>query len=503
MTTLNEANRDRQKLLSSLVKITHRDLTKYVDEVLPAAKSDALLYNHLIAWNEKNGRIKESKIALPVIALRTDAMLDSKYVENVIAHIGSLSPRELLKAYRFSTELSKDGLTVRHVGGKRKMFHKAIQAYLRQREADFDWWTAAVIRSRKAMMELYRISHLAPAPFAKAILFDRKYPSGSVFDKISKLRSMSTLEAANTVVTNKIPITVATGAGLDIKALDNEEILIALLSGITGNELIIFQNMLSKLESYKLASVQSALKSATNRMKKDKKVTALRATRAKKSTTSETAVKVLSDLKESAAIASGSIKGDWLILADKSPSMENAVAIAKELAGLLAHRVEGDCHLIFFDSTPFYYNISGMKLDEIEDKTHGLKAGGWGTSIGAGVKMLRSKKKMVDGIVIVTDGGENSTPYFAGEYAKLENEPSVYIIGCGSPGNGSQRGLRTYDAFAGGVEHTLIDASKNFDHTAMGNVINILKPGTYGFLEEVLETPFLTLDKAFGGFFKN
>lgn len=483
--------RERNKLLSALLKISHGDLMKFWQESHTTADDDPGLYAHVIAWNHKNGRIRDSKIAFPVIALHTNAVENKDLAENAVAHLASLGPRELIKAWEFNKELKTKGYPVKH--NRNSMFHDAIKKYLDVREGDIDWWTKAVIRNRKAMKALYTISNKKPAMFAQQILFDRVYPSGSAFDVIKNLSDMEGLEAASAILEHNIPITVAS-AKLG-KKLDNPDTLIALFDKVSATELITASGQLKRLKSFDLPEVQSAYRDATKKASKDKKANVLKATRAAKATGM---TKELAAIKEQSLKSIKNIEGDWVILADRSPSMGGAIPKARELAALLAKKVEGKVHLIFFDEAPLYKDVTGMTLDEIEQATANIYEGS-STSIGCGLRYLNDKKLSVDGIVIISDGEENCSPRFAAEYKKMLNEPAVYFIHMWGSGRWGYYGIDILSTAMtnADITYTKYDATKEFDYNSMVNVVGLLKPQVYGFLEEVMETPLLTLDKVF------
>jgi len=47
-----------------------------------------------------------------------------------------------------------------------------IERYLREREADADWFDGTVLIARKAMKRLYAVNHVKPGERAQKILFD-------------------------------------------------------------------------------------------------------------------------------------------------------------------------------------------------------------------------------------------------------------------------------------------------------------------------------------------
>lgn len=296
---------------------------------------------------------------------------------------------------------------------------------------------------------------------------------------------------------SRIPLTVASGAGV---ILDNADMLLAIMKSMTGNELIAAAKQLSKLKAFQIAAVQDAYNEAVKRVEKDKRVTVGRAMKASQflegglgatEISARVAARAIEAVKEKAADSLAKIPGDWLILADKSGSMQQAIQMAKQLAALLAHRVQGKLYLVFFDITPRMVEVTGKKLSEIENLCYGVSANG-GTSIGCGLRLLRDLKVSVDGVVIVSDGGQNSTPSFSSEYKALEHEPAVYFLRL----NGDSDKL-SYELEGAGIVFTPFDLRSGFDEYTLSNVVSVLKPMTYAFLEEVMNTPLVTIDQVF------
>lgn len=479
-----ESQREQNRMLSSLLKIEHGNLGNYVSEALPTAEEEPGLFAHAMVWNQKNGRVRDSKIAFPTIALRTEAMEDTELAENAVACLASLDPRQLVKAYNFNKELSAQGKVVRHK--RRRMLEGMLKRYLEVREGNKHWWNASVLRNREAMLTLYAVSHKKPAPFAQKILFEKDYPKGSAFAALKNLRTMDTLEAASQIMKHKIPITVAAGAGVK---LDDKDVLLALINNMTANELITASGQLSRLKSWSIPVVKDAYAEATKKASKDTRANVLKASKAAK--TSKVPVKELAKIKEAATESLRKIEGDWLVLADRSPSMAHSIEAGKQLAALLAHRVEGKVYLVFFDAQPLAYEVQGKSLDEIEEMTKHLSTGS-ATSIGCGLRWLRTKKKDVDGIVVISDGEHNTAPAFTSEYVKLLTEPAVYFIEMEGGWDNFTDQLNS-----AGIPFTHFGVRGGFDYYSMVNVVNVLKPQTYGFLSEVMETPLLTLDQVF------
>src|SRR5262249_53656261 len=81
------------------------------------------------------------------------------------------------KVRQWVTHLEKE--TVREAVGDFGLFRNVPQSlrtevtrYLRQREADADWFDGAVLTARKALKRLYAVLHIRPGERAQQILFD-------------------------------------------------------------------------------------------------------------------------------------------------------------------------------------------------------------------------------------------------------------------------------------------------------------------------------------------
>jgi hypothetical protein len=136
--------------------------------IVQAVAEDPEFVAHLIAWNFRKGQVRDSKIALPVLALAVRG--EYVFTDNALAHLALLPPRDLARALRY-------GQMVPGVAANR--IRMVIKACLRELEADWPRWERAAVQHRLHMRELYAKSHLRPSPTAKAILFESQYPKGS------------------------------------------------------------------------------------------------------------------------------------------------------------------------------------------------------------------------------------------------------------------------------------------------------------------------------------
>lgn len=486
----------KNKLVQQLLKPTHSDLNSYLD-VLPLAIQDKNLFSHYITWNNIKSKIDDSKCALPIIGLRTFLKVEKDYAENAIANLMTLNPRNLYKAYQFSRDLSDSGRVI--IGGWRKLFQESIQKYLEIREGSIKWWDNAVVRSRKAMLGLYAISHKKPSDRAQEILFKKQYPKSSVFQIIKDLKTMSPLEACGQIIKHNIPMSVIIGSGVKVKG--NKEVLLAMVEGMTGNEILNSSNMLKNLGAFDFSEVKAAYDNAIERAKTDKRVNTFKASKAIKQVDKKIADKIIT-IQNEREKEIPKITANTLILGDSSGSMRKAIEITKQIAGVISSNVVGDKYLIFFNTHPRLFYITNKTYADICVSTKDVKALG-STSIGCGLKYLMDKNIDVDIIIIVSDGGDNSTPYFTDVYPKyckkFGKEPTIYFFHVKGDGEDD---LSKF-CKAGNININYFEVDVNFDYYALPNILQTVKLSQYDLLNEILDVPLLTLEKVFYSTSKN
>jgi len=484
----------KNEIVSQLIKVGHRDFSVYSTVGLKAVKNEPDLFAHLIAWNTKNGEVRDSKAALPVIALRGE--YDEELFENAVANLCKLDVRGFLRATEFNRSDSIPPVTT----GGGTLMKDAVKAYIRYLEEDRGRWNAVAVQHRSGLKRLYAMNHIAPNPWAQKILFDGERPKGTVFEAIKNLKLMTPKEAAGTILNYKIPFLIAVG---EIGAhKDKTDIILALIEGMTGAELITNTAMLKKYGVFENPALKSSYDAAVKRAKDDKRVSSMKAGKAAEIIGDKKASEKLTQIQED-KIDQNRIDGDWLVLGDRSGSMSACIEVARNVAATLARSVKGKVHLVFFNTMPTYVDVTGKTLQEIKDMTKRMNAGG-GTSIGCGLDYIASKGILVDGIAICSDGGDNSTPYFHQAYEKYQNkfgvDPTVYLYHV--PGETNR--LINYMP-RGSVEvFSLVKGRINFydtpdiDYYGLPNLVKTMRANRYSLLDEIMESKLLRFADVFG-----
>jgi hypothetical protein len=187
----------------------------------------------------------------------------------------------------------------------------------------------------------------------------------------------------------------------------------------------------------------------------------------------------------------GSITKPTALLVDKSSSMESAIEVGKRIAALISGITQADLFVYAFDTLPYPVKALGNNLSDWERAFQHIKAGG-ATSIGSPLEAMRLRKQRVEQIVLVTDEGENTAPYFAEAYEaykrELQTAPSILVVKVGYAYHWLERRLQEKQAqvdtftFAG-------------DYYSLPNLIPLLsRPSGLELLMEILEIPLPVRD---------
>jgi hypothetical protein len=127
--------------------------------------------------------------------------------------------------------------------------------------------------------------------------------------------------------------------------------------------------------------------------------------------------------------ARGSITRSTALFIDKSGSMDICIDIGKQLAALVSTVCQAELSVEVFDGQSFTVEPKRRDLEGWEEAFRLVRANGC-TSIGASLRKLKSRR--LEQIVVVSDGEENTAPYFSAEledYRRLHHEtPDVFLI---------------------------------------------------------------------------
>jgi hypothetical protein len=476
----------KQRLIAELSKSVHGSLKEYVPIGKQGVQQEGEFFQHLVAWDRTHGQIRDSKVALPVVGLAFEK--DEELVDNALAHIALLGPRELARAYRFGLEI--------RLPGKMRQLRRLVESYLHEKEQEKGWDHLA-IQHRGTLKELYSLAHAKPEKErTNVVLYGRNFdktkaplPKGSVFEVVANLKNMSPTEAAGSIMKYRIPFLIAMGA-LGAKAKE-PDLVLALIGAMSATELTTNVKMLEKLGLKTNPALRGAFDKAMEKAATSKKAT-LKTTKAAEAVTDTVLKEKLQGLQDKQIKALGGPEGNWLVLADKSGSMSRAIEASRHVSATLAKICQGKVWLVFFDTNPMTVDVTGLPLDSIQKATRHITANG-GTSIGCGLNRMLSEKMEIDGIAIVSDGGENTPPLFPEVYKRYidfaQKDVPVYLFLCtGEPDNLTPRMKQA------GIEIQTFDIRGGTDFYSIPNLAQTLRASRYSLVDEILSTPLLSLN---------
>lgn len=480
---MTERGLTKQQILTELTKSPHGKLEEYLPVATAAVAQEPEFLAHLIAWNREKGQIRDSKAAVPAITL-ANAAYPTDFVENSLAHLGLLVPRELLKAQTFYLGLR---------GARGTAYRRLKERYLRTLEANWGRWTRVAMQHRSALRALYAPPcRVKPATMANEILFRGARPRGSVFESIAQLKNMAAGEAAGTILERKIPFLIALGA-LGAKAKE-ADIVMALIDRMSPTELVTNSKMLQKLGVKTVPALRAAYEAALAKASASKSNT-LKTTQAAEAIEDEGLKVKLQAVQEKQIEKLGGIEGNWLVAGDASGSMAQAIEAAKYVAASLARFVKGQVHLVFFNTSPMYLDVTDLTLDQIVKGTAHYRAGG-GTSIGCSLQAVLDRKLEIDGIAVISDGGENNPPRFVDVYQRyaktFDREPPVYLYLTTGDLNVFSSSLR-----GAGIDVQEFDIRGGVDFYSLPNLVQTMRASRYSLIDEIMVTPLVALNDVF------
>jgi hypothetical protein len=473
----------KQAAISELTRSPHGDLMQYAPVGAVAAVDDPNFFSHLIAWNEQKGQIRDSKVALPVIALSSKALVeDAELRDNALAHIVGLAPRDMLRAIHFAKNLA---------GVSRRLLYRHVEKYIRDLEAQPGRFERVALQHRATLVSIYSLLHLKPDDYAKRVLQfkdakGKNYAPVGLRAEVASLKNMLPDEIAGTIMRRNIPFLIAAGA-LGVKAKD-PAVVQALIGAMSPTELVTNTKLLERLGMKENPALRAAYEAGLQKVAKSTKAT-LKTSVAAAAVGGKLGEKMLGTQEKQ--LDNMAVEGDWLILADKSSSMKDGIEVARQVAAIVARVAKGKTYLVWFDGAPYFHDVTGKSLEDISKLTKHVSASG-GTNIGCGLDYINQRKLIVDGIAVVSDGGDGYGSLFPKAYAAhteaSSKEVPVYFYKlAGDPDR------FTGNVEAAGIQMQTFDLTKSVDYYALPNIVQTMRTNRYSLIDEIMATPLKTL----------
>ncbi len=441
----------RMEILNSFLTTPHRKLDELAPLHAEALERDPLFYAHLAPWYFERGEVRDHKV------LFAAHLLTSEYPE--FREVGwvllqGLAPFEVARVVDHAKRV---------IGKSPRVLRSAVAHYLGTRERNPRQFDGAALRARTHLKHLYATLRIKPGERAQASLFDGTPPEDSPLAALKRLaKAESSEEQAGIILDGKIPSTTAVGALRHV----TPALLVALIDAMSPQEVINNLGMLKRRGAMDNPEVKALIDDKLKAAGADRRVSTMKAKRAMKAAElDEETEKTLTAVMDRRVAEKVEIKRPTALFVDKSGSMTEAIEVAKQLAALISAVVTAEFRVYAFDTVAFEIEpsvpdrkhtlpgkvVSGLMGAEREDSRPEpggkrptmseweqafkfIKANG-GTSIGAPLAMMRAKGVYAEQIVLVTDEGENTAPFFRDAWTEYAREvgvsPSVVIVHVG------------------------------------------------------------------------
>ena len=486
----------RLQILNTLLTTPHRDLAQVWPVHRDLAARDPRFYVHLAAWYADHGDVRDHK-EMFVIAL---ALSDFEGHRDVgLALLRGLPPYEVVRVVDFIHGRKKTrkpaaeegaesaAATVEEFGLFRNLpraLKTEVTRYLREREADPEWFDSSVLIARKALKRLYALLHVKPGARAQQTLFDEAPPAdGRVFALKELARATTPAEQARAIVEHRIPYRVAATVVRQM----TPTVLLALVERMSAQELINNLGSLRKRGAFDNPDLEALIGAKLDEARTAGRVSALKAEEAVKAADLAPEVRAkLERVADAQVKARGRIRRPTALLIDKSSSMQLAIELGKRIGALVSAVCEEALYVYAFDTIAYPIERAGDDLAAWEKALRGITAGG-STSCGVAVEMLTRKRQYVEQMILITDEEENTPPLFVDSLAKYRAEvgadPNVCVVK--TPGAGSYLEERCRRA---GVPCDAFQFTG--DYYALPNLVPLLsRPSKLELLTEILEYP--------------
>ena len=490
----------RLALLNTLLTTPHRKLEQIHPVHAEMVKSDPRFYVRLAAWYGDNGDVRDHKEMFAVTLILSDfpghrdvglAMLRELPPYQVVRVLDFIHGR---KTTRTRVEKRAKGNVVEKVTETFGLFKNPprslrteIERYLREREADADWFDSTVLIARKHVKRLYALNHLKPADRAQRILFDEDPPTDSRIFALRELAKATTpSEQAQAIIDNAIPYRIAATVITQM----TPTVLLALVNAMSSQELINNVSSLKKRGAFDSPEIKTLIEEKLKDAQTATRVSAFKATKALEvsgaSVSSETK-QALEKVADQQIKRKGRIQRPTALLIDKSGSMAVAIELGKRIGAMISAVCEKELFVYAFDNMAYpIERAAGDDLASWERALMGITAGG-ATSCGVSIQAMLLKRQYVEQIILVTDEGENTGPHFVPTLekyrAEMKADPSVCIVR--TPGAGS--GIETQCRKAGVTIDVFQFAG---DYYSLPNLVPLLsKPSKLELLMEIMEYP--------------
>ncbi len=499
----------RLNILNTLLTTPHRRLEEIWPVHAELVRQDPRFYVRLAAWYADHGDVRDHK-EMFVITLCLSTFAGHRDVG--LALLRQLPPYEVVRVLDFihgrkTTRKAPPEAAAKPKKGRKR--HRApaapagptvekfglfrnppralkteIRRYLREREADPQWFDSTALVARKALKRLYALLHIPPGERAQKILFEEDPPADSrVFALKELARAATPVEQARAIVEHQIPYRVAATVVRQM----TPTVLAALIDRMSPQEVINNLAALKRRGALDNDDLKGLIERKLEEAKTSTRVSALKAEEALKAADFGADVRAqLEQVADTQVKARGRISRPTALLIDKSSSMELAIELGKRIGALVSAVCEKELYVYAFDTVAYPIERAGGDLAAWERALAGIQAGGC-TSCGAALEVMRRKRQYVEQLILITDEEENTPPLFLDSFRKYREEVKADPNICFVRTPGGRAHLEDVCRRAGVPADTFQFTG---DYYALPNLVPLLsRPSRLELLMEILEYP--------------
>ena len=498
----------RLGILNALLTTPHRKL----DEIWPVhadlVQKDPRFYARLAAWYADHGDVRDHKEMFIVtlalsefeghrdVGLALLRNLPPYEVGRVLDFIHGRKKTRKLRPDRETAAKAKtdDPAAAQTVVEEFGLFRNPPRAlrteitrYLREREADPEWFDSTVLVARKAVKRLYALLHVKPGERAQKILFEENPPADSrVFALKELAKAVTPADQARAILEHRVPYRVAATVVQQM----TPTVLLALIERMTPQEVINNLASLQRRGAMNNPDLKSLIEQKLDEAKTGARVSAFKAEEAMKAASLPADVREkLEQVADTQVKAKGRITRPTALLIDKSSSMELAIELGKRIGALVSAICEKELYVYAFDTVAYLIERAGDDLASWEKALRGIHAGG-STSCGIALEYMTRKRQYVEQLIMVTDEGENTAPLLVDTLKKyreaLPADPNVCFVKTPGATNYLEEQCRRAGIACDAFQFT-------GDYYALPNLVALVsRPSKLELLMEIMEYPLPT-----------
>jgi len=393
------------------MKVPHGNIEQALEAHRKLSEQNPLFYAKTACWYQDNGAVRDHKVAF----VRTLFERPEQVYRDVAWALFQDMPPYL-------------AMQVVQKRNPRSLRSAMIHFLATMDEGELAY---QILRGAKDLRQIIRRLHIptSKAENANLQMIGRELfgepELRSIFKKLEEAKTEEEVRDILRSATPRVPPYIAVSA-LKVRT---PSIMRVLIESMSINELLQSLNSLGRM-----GAVKPNLKLIRQKIEKavaDRRLNAARVNQIKKSLDAELVPpEIFDDLEfvtQEKVRQVSKIDKQVVILADASGSMQRSLIAARQLAAMLAMACQQRPYIYTCSETPVEITPKEWSATGIENAMNLITASG-STPLGSGLFLMRRQDREVDAIILITDGGENSSPFFLTEYQKLKNQPSIVMV---------------------------------------------------------------------------